>query len=203
MIIHNSRKLIICTLFLVLFGCSSYKIHSDSIVILSKGIGPSSSAKFDEIANSLNFNGQEAISCKYYNSSAISRAIIRNKPKSIILIGHSAGADNAIHIARQLDKREIEVEWLILLDPAFPPQVPNNVVNCLDMYVDYFFVDKSDGVMLVENNSVTKLRIVKVEGTSHCYLDDHFYFDSVNDFGIIQDIQNPVDRENLSSMLSN
>jgi pimeloyl-ACP methyl ester carboxylesterase len=52
----------------------------------------------------------------------------------LVLIGHSYGADDAIRIARQLEKADIPVDLLVTLDPVTPPPVPGNVRRALNIY---------------------------------------------------------------------
>jgi len=59
----------------------------------------------------------------------------------LVLIGHSYGADNAVRMARELRKWDIEVDFLVLLDATSPPTVPANVVRCLHLYRPTVFGD--------------------------------------------------------------
>lgn len=52
----------------------------------------------------------------------------------IVLIGHSLGADDAIKIARRLDKENIPVDLLIAVDATRPDPVPGNVKVCYNYY---------------------------------------------------------------------
>lgn len=54
--------------------------------------------------------------------------------RPLILVGHSHGADNAIRLAIELDRRGVEVDLLVLLDATTPPAIPESVVNCLHLY---------------------------------------------------------------------
>src|SRR5256885_10545115 len=48
-------------------------------------------------------------------------------PEPLILVGHSYGADDIVHIARELDKENVTVDLLVTIDPTTPPPVPPNV----------------------------------------------------------------------------
>jgi hypothetical protein len=52
----------------------------------------------------------------------------------IVLIGHSLGADDAIKVARELDKVNVDVDLLICIDATRPPKVPKNVRVCYNYY---------------------------------------------------------------------
>ncbi len=52
----------------------------------------------------------------------------------LILIGHSYGADDALRMARELNRDHITVDLLITLDPVTPPEVTSNVLKCINLY---------------------------------------------------------------------
>jgi hypothetical protein len=56
------------------------------------------------------------------------------KQEPIVLIGHSLGADDAIKVARMLDKENIPVDLLISVDATRPEKVPGNVKLCYNYY---------------------------------------------------------------------
>lgn len=53
----------------------------------------------------------------------------------IILMGHSAGADATISIARQLAQYKIPVALIVNFDPVSPDPVPSNVRQIVNYYV--------------------------------------------------------------------
>ena len=55
-------------------------------------------------------------------------------PRPLILIGHSLGADDQIHVAEMLHRQGISVDLLILVDPDAPVPIPANVKRCVDIY---------------------------------------------------------------------
>lgn len=58
----------------------------------------------------------------------------KGQHEPIVLIGHSLGADDAIHVARALDEVGVEVDMLITIDATRPPKVPKNVRVCYNYY---------------------------------------------------------------------
>lgn len=52
----------------------------------------------------------------------------------LVLVGHSYGADDAIRIARELDRWNVPVDLLVTLDPVTPPPIPKNVRHCVNIY---------------------------------------------------------------------
>lgn len=53
----------------------------------------------------------------------------------LVLLGHSYGADDMIRVAARLQKENINVDLLVLIDPVTPPKVPTNVKRVYDVYV--------------------------------------------------------------------
>ena len=52
----------------------------------------------------------------------------------LVLVGHSQGANNAIDMARELEKHDIKVDLLITLVPFMQDPVPANVVRAINYY---------------------------------------------------------------------
>lgn len=55
-------------------------------------------------------------------------------PRPLILCGHSFGADDQVRVAKLLQRENIPVDLLVLVDPGTPPTVPANVKRCVDIY---------------------------------------------------------------------
>jgi pimeloyl-ACP methyl ester carboxylesterase len=56
------------------------------------------------------------------------------KREPVVLVGHSYGADNILHIAQRLKDKNVKVDLIITLDPVTPPKVPSNVVKVVNLY---------------------------------------------------------------------
>ncbi len=52
----------------------------------------------------------------------------------LVIVGHSYGADDAVRLARDLGRYDIEVTFLALIDPTTPPKIPTNVQRCFNVY---------------------------------------------------------------------
>jgi len=52
----------------------------------------------------------------------------------IVLVGYSLGANEAIKIARRLDRQGIPVDSLVLIDCPYHDTIPPNVIRCLNIY---------------------------------------------------------------------
>jgi len=62
-----------------------------------------------------------------------------SSPGPLVVGGHSYGADNAVRLCRELQKRGIEVDLLLLLDATSPPPIPGNVRRCVHYYEPTIF----------------------------------------------------------------
>jgi len=54
--------------------------------------------------------------------------------RPLVLIGYSRGANDALRLTRRLQKENISVDTLILMEMAAQDSVPANVVSCLNVY---------------------------------------------------------------------
>jgi len=52
----------------------------------------------------------------------------------LILIGFSYGADDALRIARELERSRETVDLVVTIDPVTPPPVPPNVRRCYNLF---------------------------------------------------------------------
>jgi len=55
---------------------------------------------------------------------------------SIILIGHSLGADSTIQLASSIGQANIMVDLIVTFDSTQPAEVPNNVVHFINFYLN-------------------------------------------------------------------
>jgi pimeloyl-ACP methyl ester carboxylesterase len=54
--------------------------------------------------------------------------------RPLVLIGYSRGANDALRLTRRLQKENIAVDTLVLMEMAAQESVPANVVSCLNVY---------------------------------------------------------------------
>jgi hypothetical protein len=98
----------------------------------------------------------------------------------LVLIGFSYGADNAIEVARVLERHGIPVDLLVTIDPVTAAPVPPNVRECVNFYQSNGFWDifpwlrgtplerEPPGSGKLVNNDLRKDRTDLLEpGTSH------------------------------------
>jgi pimeloyl-ACP methyl ester carboxylesterase len=81
----------------------------------------------------------------------------------LILIGFSYGADDALRVADELQKRGLAVDLLVTIDPVTPPAVPANVVTCLNFYETHSFWDVFPWLRGVPLKAVGIGRLVNVD----------------------------------------
>lgn len=108
-------------------------------VYLYRGILNVFSLGMDQIAYKLQAAGVVAtVSNHTAWSSEASEMIAQYQAgnrEPIILMGHSAGADATISVARKLAQYNIPVALIVNFDPVSPDAVPNNVRQIVNYYV--------------------------------------------------------------------
>ena len=57
--------------------------------------------------------------------------------RPLVLSGHSLGADKALLLAAALERHDIEVDYVLLLDATNPRSVPGNVTRCHNIYLSH------------------------------------------------------------------
>jgi hypothetical protein len=96
------------------------------------------STGLDAIAEELKAKGIRAEALGHLSAQATVSRIVREggaaKPRPIVLVGHSQGANNVIEMARALQARNISVDLLITLAPFLQDPVPANVVRAMNYY---------------------------------------------------------------------
>ena len=107
-------------------------------VILLRGWFGVFSTGLDSIADQLKALGIEAKVAGHLNWSNEVAEILRNRSGgysgSLVLVGHSQGANNVIDMARSLGAYNVTVDLLIALSPFMQNPVPANVVKAIDYY---------------------------------------------------------------------
>ena len=78
----------------------------------------------------------------------------------VVIVGYSAGANAAISMSRQLGKRGIDVDKLVLLEATSGEKVPANVHSCFNIYKTqpwYSVVPAFGGLPVSSESSATAL----------------------------------------------
>jgi hypothetical protein len=126
------------TVPLLLTGCAKPRTSDgvllsqqpDAVIILRGAAGEVFSKGMDELAARLQREGHPTVVTSYANWMTLANARAENQRPCKAIIGHSSGADDAIEIARALNRRAIEVDYLFLFDPTLPLTIPPNVGRC-------------------------------------------------------------------------
>jgi thioesterase domain-containing protein len=134
--------LILCSLVLATFAGSSAAEAASrrpGHVYLYRGILNVFSLGMDQIAYKLQAAGVATSVSNHtmWNGEAdamIARYKSGNR-EPIILMGHSAGADATISVARKLAQANVPVALIVNFDPVSPDAVPNNVKQIVNYYV--------------------------------------------------------------------
>ena len=81
--------------------------------------------------NSLIFQHDQ---CKELAKTMVDRYKNAKNPEPICMVGHSFGSDDALIIARELDKAGVPVDLIIMLDAVNEKTVPKNVKLCYNFW---------------------------------------------------------------------
>jgi thioesterase domain-containing protein len=121
---------------IILLCCSP--AHADSRVILLRGWFGVFSTGLGEIAEALKAKGirAEVASHLYWKTAAeeIVRERAEGKTDTLVLVGHSQGANNVIDMARVLEAHNVPVALLVTLAPYRQNPVPANVIRAINYY---------------------------------------------------------------------
>ena len=108
-------------------------------VYLMRGIFNVFSLGMDQIAYKLQVNGIATTVANHTSWRGLADGMIvkyrSGNREPIILMGHSAGADATISIARRLQDSGVPVALIVNFDPVSPDPVPPNVKQVVNYYV--------------------------------------------------------------------
>lgn len=119
----------------LLFSTAAF---AETQVYLLRGWFGVFSAGMDTLAGNLHAKGikAEAIGHTAWKTTAAKIIAERaaGRTSTIVLVGHSQGANNVIEMAAELEKKKIPVDLLITLAPYMQDPVPGNVVRAVNYY---------------------------------------------------------------------
>jgi hypothetical protein len=96
------------------------------------------STGLDKLAEELRSKGIKAEAVGHLAWKSTVSEIVKyhsaDKSGSLVLVGHSQGANNVIEMARLLEKEKIPVDLLVTLAPMMQDPVPGNVVRAINYY---------------------------------------------------------------------
>ena len=141
--ISASSLLLLCSVLLVSLTAQS-NAHAAAAkrpghVYLMRGVFNVFSLGMDQIAYKLQAAGVAATVANHTSWRGLADDMIAGyrsgNKEPIILMGHSAGADATISIARRLEQASVPVALIVNFDPVSPDPVPPNVKQVVNYYV--------------------------------------------------------------------
>lgn len=104
-------------------------------VYLLRGLGDVSTG-LDELALKFKRIGMPAVVASHTDASVIAdRVMAESRPgDSIVLIGHSLGADASVDVARVVSSKGVKIDLLVAFSPASSSAVPANVRHAVNYY---------------------------------------------------------------------
>lgn len=147
----------ICSLTLLLTGCGSTTIgqmewvqpHTQAPrvgnVYLLRGWGGMFSSGIDQMGDLLREKDVSAWVFQHSQCEDLAKIMAQRykgvpDPEPICMIGHSFGSDDALIIARELDKVNVPVDLIVTLDPVDQKSVPKNVRLCINYWMPGVFL---------------------------------------------------------------
>ncbi|MFN3167995.1 MAG: thioesterase domain-containing protein [Phycisphaeraceae bacterium] len=134
-------------------GCASHQVDyamaepdKPGSTFLFLGLWNVFSQGLNDVADNLNQEGYHAQSLPGPEWQHIGDQIVELERKGelkrpLILGGHSLGADKALYLAKALERKGIDVDYICLLDATNPPKVPANVKRCHNIYLSHPLTD--------------------------------------------------------------
>jgi hypothetical protein len=96
------------------------------------------STGLDSLAEELRSKGIKAEAVGHLSWKSTVSEIVKDraagKSGSLVLVGHSQGANNVIEMARLLEREKIPVDLLVTLAPLLQDPIPGNVVRAINYY---------------------------------------------------------------------
>ncbi len=125
-------------LTIALLFMSTPGFAAESRVLFLRGWFGVFSTGLDTLADQLKAKGIKAEVAGHLHWDAAVTDIVRARAAGetgpLVLVGHSAGANNVIDMARALEKHKITVDLLITLAPLLQNPVPANVLRAVNYY---------------------------------------------------------------------
>jgi hypothetical protein len=126
---------LLCIAIALLWSCAA---KAETRVYLLRGWFGVFSTGLDGLAEELRSKGLKAEAVGHLAWRSTVSEIVKDraagKSGSLVLVGHSQGANNVIEMARLLEREKIPVDLLVTLAPLLQDPVPGNVVRAINYY---------------------------------------------------------------------
>jgi thioesterase domain-containing protein len=147
-----------------------------TVYLLRGGAGGALSTGLDQIATTLRKRGIEAMVAGHGAWRTLANRIIEDRagrrPRPVVLIGHSLGANSIISMSRLLQSRNVRVAYMVSLAATAPQPVPSNVRRV----TNYYFETAGWGEKLVPEKGfrgvLENRDFSSAAGVSHFNIDD-------------------------------
>lgn len=120
-------------------------------VELLRGQGYVLSGGLATLAAKLTARGHTCREWAYHQSSALWNELQDRGDDSTILIGHSLGANHAVHLSRNMNQVDIDIPLLVLFDAVGDdgykplPRIPTSVSTCLNYLQKFSWMGYLEG----------------------------------------------------------
>lgn len=154
------KNIITVIVILLIASCGT----NNNKTLIMRGAGEVFSLGLHDIGEQI--KGSSDVIIGSWTASSVLSLLSDTAPDNrIVMVGHSAGADQSTYISISSDR---PIEALFLLDPVFPADIPSNVKECWCWYVgDISPIKAKDG------NNITTFFNFKRSDSDHFSLDDN------------------------------
>jgi hypothetical protein len=133
----------------------SPQVQDPEKVHLLRGFLNIFSLGMDDLATKLQADGISATVMNHAEADIVANQIVTayngGDRGSIVLIGHSLGADAIVEVADRLARYNIPVALMVLFDGTEPHQIPANVATAVN-YTKHFMITPTTGSLGVVSN---------------------------------------------------
>jgi hypothetical protein len=133
----RAAPLAVVIVMMVLSWCDPAAAAGPRVFLLRGWFGIFSTG-LDSVADQLKALGIEAEVAGHLNWSNAVAEILHERSAGrtdpLVLVGHSQGANNAIDMARSLERYNVTVDLLVTLSPFLQNPIPANVVKAINYY---------------------------------------------------------------------
>jgi hypothetical protein len=133
----------------------SPQVQDPEKVYLLRGFLNIFSLGMDDLATKLQADGISATVMNHAEADIVANQIVTayngGDRGSIVLIGHSLGADAIVEVADRLARYNIPVALMVLFDGTEPHQIPANVATAVN-YTKHFMITPTTGSLGVVSN---------------------------------------------------
>lgn len=156
------------TLLICLFGPPAWANEAKSAghIYLLKGLANVFSTGLDTLNSQLSRRGYNSSVHSYLDYKALAETAARRERSGqgpVVIVGHSLGADNAVLMADEMNRRKARVALLVLFGPDYAMSIPPNVSRVINYHGSGAAASGAKGFA----GKITNISFDNVAGVNH------------------------------------